>query len=90
MTESTGWAVVASGAKIYVRSVSDTRRAAIINWLVTEKKQSITIFHGDEQIEAMWKHWGQYVDCRQVTISDMPICASIPDPVSTETERGNE
>lgn len=80
MTEAIGWAVVASGARIYVRTVSDTRRAAIINWLVTEKHQSITMFHGDEQIERMWKHHGAYVDCRQVTISDSPICAPVGSP----------
>lgn len=73
MTEATGWAVLAPGAQIFVKSVSDTRRAAIINWLVSEKKQSITVYHGDAQIEAMWKHFGAYVDCREVTISDSSL-----------------
>ena len=79
MTRAVGWAVVASGARIFVKTVSDTRRAAIINWLVTEKEQLITIFDDDLSIEKMWKHHGSYVDCRQVTISDDPLALSSHD-----------
>lgn len=70
MTKALAWAVVATGARVCVNSVSDTRRAAIINWLVAEKKQQITVYHSDEQIEALWKHFGEYVDCKRVTITD--------------------
>lgn len=69
MTEATGWAVV-SASKLYVRSVSETRRAAIVNWLVTEKDVCVMSYHTDAAIEEMWKFHGQYVDCREVTISE--------------------
>jgi hypothetical protein len=77
MTEAVGWAVVASGARIFVKTVSETRRAAIINYLVVEHGQLITIYHSDQQIEALWKrfgqwmHFGQYVECKQVKITDV-------------------
>ena len=71
MAEVVGWAVVANGARIFVKTVSETRRAAIINYLVVEHEQLITIYHSDQQIEALWKHLGQYVDCKQVKITDM-------------------
>ena len=71
MTEAVGWAVISSGARIFVKTVSETRRAAIINYLVIEHEQLITIYHSDQQIEALWKHFGQYVDCKQVKITDM-------------------
>lgn len=52
--EADGWAII-EDIGIDVRSVSPTRRAAIVNWLVTRK--GIMIYHTttDEQIEAMWK-----------------------------------
>ena len=71
MTEAVGWAVTAPGARIYIKTISETRRAAIINYLVVEHQQLITIYHSDEQIEAMWKHFGGHVNCRQVKITDM-------------------
>jgi hypothetical protein len=71
MAEAVGWAVVASGARIFVKTVSETRRAAIINYLVVEHEQLITIYHSDQQIEALWKHLGQYVECKQVKITDV-------------------
>ncbi len=77
MTEAVGWAVLAPGGRLFVNSVSETRRASVINWLVTEKLQSITMYHTDDQIESMWKHFGAYVDCRQVTISDMRIASAV-------------
>lgn len=85
MTKATGWAVVASGARIFVRSISETRRAAIVNWLVTEKHQFITNFHDDDDIEEMWKHFGAYVDCRQVSITDAPAHSST-ERVTTENK----
>lgn len=70
MTEATAWAVLASGGRIIcVNSVAETRRAAIINWLVTEKHCDIRNSHTDDDVERMWKHHGQYVDCRHVTIT---------------------
>lgn len=50
-----GWAVV-DDEGLKVRTVSDTRRAAIVNWLVTEAGQFIVRNHTDEQIDALWDH----------------------------------
>jgi hypothetical protein len=68
MSETKGWAVIKND-HIYVKTVSDTRRAAIINWLVTEKQVIVKAYNTDADIEDMWRHFGQYVDCRPVTIS---------------------
>jgi hypothetical protein len=76
MTEATGWAVLAPGARIYVNTIAETRRAAIVNWLVTEKKTMVFTHNTDDDIERLWKHFGEYVDCRQITITDAPQSAS--------------
>lgn len=48
-----GWAILDRN-HIKIRTVSDTRRAAIVNWLCTEK--GVLVHNGttDEQIEAAW------------------------------------
>lgn len=69
MSTAPGWAVVKSNGLIHIKTVSDTRRAAIINWLVTEKQVRIYTYHTDADIEAIWKHYGSYVECRQITVS---------------------
>lgn len=48
------WAVVDNGG-INIRSVSPTRRAALVNWLVTERQLQATIFATDEDIERTWE-----------------------------------
>lgn len=48
-----GWAVRGPPG-IYVKTISDTRRAAIINWLVTECRVLVRTYHSDDQIDAMW------------------------------------
>lgn len=50
-----GWGVV-DDEGLKVCTVSDTRRAAIVNWLVLEANRCIFRGHTDEQIEAMWDH----------------------------------
>lgn len=37
-----------------VRTVSDTRQAAIVNWLMTEGRTLVRSYHSEDQIEAMW------------------------------------
>lgn len=69
MSEATGWAVINFNGEIYVRTISDTRRAAIINYLVAERKQMVANYHTDENVEQMWKAFGQYVNVKPVTIS---------------------
>lgn len=88
MTQALGWAVVASGARVFVRSVSDTRRASIINWLVTEKQVGVYAYHTDDDIERLWGHYGQYVDVRQVVITDDPLMVSPSDQNTPTVHRG--
>lgn len=64
-----GWAVTAMNGEIYIKTVSDTRRAAIINWLVTEKNCIVKAYHTDADIEQMWKHFGQYAYVEPVIVS---------------------
>jgi hypothetical protein len=73
VTKAVGWAVVASGARIYVKTLAETRRAAIVNFLVTEKNTMVFTHHTDDDIERMWRHHGCYVDVKQVTITDDPL-----------------
>lgn len=47
------WGVVDDDG-LNVRTVSDTRRAAIINWLVTNAGVMIMDTHTDEHINALW------------------------------------
>lgn len=69
MSTATGWAVLAYNGRILVKTVSETRRAAIINYLVTEKDVVVTRDHTDEDIEKMWRGHGQYVSCGTVVIT---------------------
>ena len=48
-----GYAVIAN-EKIDMRTVSDTRRAAIVNWLVVEGGRMVFSTTTDEEIEQMW------------------------------------
>lgn len=48
-----GWAVI-DGDAIKVRTVSDTRRAAIVNWLLTERRKLIVGGTTDATIERFW------------------------------------
>lgn len=41
MSETSGYAVI-DGDKILVRTVTDTPRGAMVNWLITEAGQTIT------------------------------------------------
>ena len=51
MTE--GYAITGPSG-IDIRTVSDTRRAAIINWLVVQARHMIHATDTDEQIERLW------------------------------------
>lgn len=65
-----GWAVRhISRDAIFVKTVCDTRRGAIINWLVTECGVPVTKYHTDADIERIWKSLGQYVEVGQVTVT---------------------
>lgn len=55
MTERTiaGWAVV-EGDLIRIRTVSDTQRAAMVNWLVAERGIYVHANMGDHAIELLF------------------------------------
>jgi hypothetical protein len=53
--QSKGWAVIADG-EINVKTVSPTRRAAIVNWLTVDLGFLIHNHHTDEQIESAWEY----------------------------------
>jgi hypothetical protein len=61
-----GWAVIEC-IGIDVRSVSPTRRAAIVNWLVTRGRW-ISTSTTDEQIEDYWSEDRGEAEVVQVTV----------------------
>jgi hypothetical protein len=52
MTEC--WAVI-DGDMILPSTVHETRRGAMVNWLVAEAGCMVLRHHGDEWIERMWR-----------------------------------
>lgn len=45
-----------------VRTVSDTRQAAIVNWLVTKANIMVRTYHGEDEINTMWDaHRGEAI-----------------------------
>lgn len=67
-TKATGWAAIENG-RILVRTVSDTKRAAMVNFLVTERNTFIYSETTDEEIERMWHRYKQGAEIDYVTIS---------------------
>ncbi len=63
-----GWAVIEHGS-IRVKTVSHTRRAAIVNFLVAERRVPITAEHTDEQIDEIWQSMRQGAYLAHVTIT---------------------
>lgn len=57
-TECRAWAVV-DGNEIIINTVHDSRRGAIVNWLVVRKNLMATIFTTDDEIEARWEEHSQ-------------------------------
>jgi hypothetical protein len=51
-----GWAVNTEDGGINMRTVSDTRRAAIVNWLCDEAKYLVLQGASDDEIEKIWEH----------------------------------
>lgn len=52
--QSDAWAVVQHG-EINIKTVSPSRRAAIVNWLHVEQGIMCTVLADDLQIERAWK-----------------------------------
>ena len=52
---ATGYAILEHG-EIKIRTVSDTRRAAIVNWLCAERHLLTLAVASDQSLEEMWQH----------------------------------
>jgi len=55
---------------INVKTVSDTRRAAIVNWLVTVPKIMIYNHMTDAEIESLWRNRPLQAEVIKVSISE--------------------
>lgn len=66
--KASGWAICDAG-KVLVQSVSRTRIAAMVNWLVVHRGLMITNETTDEAIEAFFETQKSTVECREVEIS---------------------
>jgi hypothetical protein len=62
------WAIC-DGGQIIVKTVSDSRFTAIINWLVTER--CMMVYNNDpvDKIEAAWQSMKLTAECREVEIT---------------------
>ena len=70
--KTTGYAVIFDG-KINVRTISDTRRAAIVNWLVVHGGCPILANTTDDEIEQLWANHRGGAVVSMVTISRSPV-----------------
>ncbi len=64
------WAVK-EGDKINIRTVSDTRRAAIVNWLVVVPRVMIYNHMTDAEIESLWKHRPGVAEIIKVNVTEV-------------------
>lgn len=71
-----GWAVVA-GDGIDVKTISPTRRAAIINWLVVRHLEHIAAGDTEKYIENLWRQHNHGVDVSEVAIA-LPASEETP------------
>ncbi len=77
-----GWAVIDRSGRIFVRTVSDTKIAAMVNYLAVEHGVKIYSWHGDDDIEKFWGYYAQNVECHRVQIipehySGEPVVAAL-------------
>lgn len=52
---TSGFAAINHRGEILVNTVNETRRAAMVNWLVTELQFLVTLNHTDEMIEELFR-----------------------------------
>lgn len=62
-----GYAVVLD-ERIDIRTVSETRRAAIVNWLVVNMICPIFNHTTDEQIELIWEQNKGFAEVKEVVV----------------------
>ena len=68
MIEASGWAVIENG-EINVRSVSPTRRAAIVNFIATDRGVMHRARHTDALIEDVWQKLKGDADVFEIRIT---------------------
>lgn len=78
-----GYAVIEQG-KLHVNTVSETRRAAAVNWLCVSKNVMIHAEMTDEQIEKTWQFFSRNETI--ATISPVHIEAAAPPPDPDQRE----
>lgn len=76
-----GWAVLEKG-EIHVKTVSPTARAAIANWLMSERGQLITNCTTDDMISRIWAAEQKGARCVRITII-LTASQGLHDPAST-------
>lgn len=64
---TSGWAVCI-GNTVLVKTVSPTRRAALVNWIVTELKMSVFDTWPDDHIDTLFERQKGSAEIRQVEI----------------------
>jgi len=69
MKRAQGYAIFTDD-KISVNTVSETRRASIVNWLVVHRGILITNDMTDARIESFWKRWGSEARIIKVEIEE--------------------
>ena len=72
-----GWAVTVDD-KIDMRTVGPTRRAAIINWMVSERGELITSFSTDRSIDMKWSRY----ECDDVKVQQVNVEITASDPAA--------
>ena len=65
----TGWAVAGSNDQVDMRTVSDTRRAALVNWLVAGVGIGVFASTTDEQIENAWNMMSKKLGTRVIEVN---------------------
>lgn len=63
-----GWGVVGP-AGLLVKTISDTRRAAVVNWLVTDAHILLLQSHTDADIERLWNEYRKDATVERVKIA---------------------
>ena len=74
MTKARGYAVVMDD-KIDMRTVSATRRAAIVNWLVANAVCMVYLWTTDDEIEVLW---ARYNTANRAHVTEVTIYTEEP------------
>ena len=67
----TGWAVAGSNDQVDLRTVGETRRSALVNWLVAGVGIAVYTYTTDEQIENAWDMMSKKLGTRVIEVQIM-------------------